>query len=268
MVKGELGDILEELKDGKAPGFDIDRKIFAVTGLTNMLGTRSTSIATLISVACHLAIMLVPATFFLKPQPPNRETRVVLKFGKEPVPKAGPKREVTTLKSKLTPKQLVKKPKPAVKEEQMVETVIKPATRPEEEIVLEEVASIEPSAEEVQIHEVCEGPNGDNGIGSVETGASSDLYLHFLDLVKRRIEAAKRYPLWASKRGFEGTALVQFEILCEGHCQDVKVVGSSGFKILDKAAMETINRASPFPSPSMIDRETVEIDLAIVFNLK
>lgn len=237
-----------------------------------MAKMRPTSIATLISVACHLGIFFIPPAFVLRPQPLEREVRLVLKFGKELplVPKATLKRGVIKPKPKPLPKQSVKKPKPVIKEQQIIEMPPELTLEPEEEIVLEEeVASIEPSIKGVPASpKVCEEPSGDSGVEGMATGTGTDRYLHFLDLVMRQIEATKRYPPRARKQGFEGIVQVQFQILHEGQCKDVKVMNSSGFNILDQAAEETIKRASPFPSPKMINREMVDIKLAIIFDLK
>ncbi len=237
-----------------------------------MAKMRPTNVAALISVVCHLAIFFIPSTFVLRPQPLEREIRLALNFGKElpSAPKATPKRDVIKPKPKPVPKQLLKKPKPVIKKRQIIEPPPELTSESEEEIVLEkEVASIEPSIEEVaKSLKVSEEPSGDSDVESMGGGTGADLYLHFFDLVRRQIEAAKRYPPWARKQGFEGIVQVQFQILYEGQCRDVKVMSSSGFNILDQAAEETIKRASPFPSPRMINREMVDIELAIIFDLK
>ncbi|MEE9181119.1 MAG: energy transducer TonB [candidate division NC10 bacterium] len=66
-------------------------------------------------------------------------------------------------------------------------------------------------------------------------------------LLRQRIERAKRYPAQARRWGMEGTAEVQFRIAGDGSVQGVMVVKSSGFAILDRASVETIKRAAPFP---------------------
>jgi len=98
--------------------------------------------------------------------------------------------------------------------------------------------------------------------------ASEDAYLHFQDLVRRRIEDAKRYPHWARRQGFEGIAKVQFAIPINGQANSIKIVASSGYDILDQAAIQTVKKANPFPSPRMIKRNMVEVEVPIVFQLK
>lgn len=64
----------------------------------------------------------------------------------------------------------------------------------------------------------------------------------------QRIERAKRYPPQARRWGMEGTAEVQFRIAGDGSIEDVTVVKSSGFALLDRASIETIKRAAPLPA--------------------
>ncbi|MGH7253721.1 MAG: energy transducer TonB family protein, partial [Nitrospiraceae bacterium] len=48
--------------------------------------------------------------------------------------------------------------------------------------------------------------------------------------------------------GIEGTAEVQFRVVADGRIEDVTIVKSSGFPILDHASVETIRRAAPLPA--------------------
>lgn len=66
-------------------------------------------------------------------------------------------------------------------------------------------------------------------------------------LLRDRIERAKRYPPEARRSGIEGTAEVQFRVVADGRVEDVTIVKSSGFSILDHASVETIKRATPLP---------------------
>jgi len=68
-----------------------------------------------------------------------------------------------------------------------------------------------------------------------------------ISLIIRRIEAAKRYPRMARKMGIEGTAVVRFKLRPEGQVEAVELLASSGSEILDKASLETVRAAAPFP---------------------
>jgi protein TonB len=67
-------------------------------------------------------------------------------------------------------------------------------------------------------------------------------------VLQERIERVKRYPALARQWGMEGTAELEFRIARNGSVQDVVVVKSSGFPLLDEASVETIKRAQPLPA--------------------
>jgi len=97
---------------------------------------------------------------------------------------------------------------------------------------------------------------------------SKDAMLRYQDMVKQRIEAARRYPLWAKKQGIEGVTHLYFTVLSGGAGQDIRIIRSSGSVILDEEAVATVKRASPFPPiPKEISRSSVGMEVAIVFSL-
>ena len=49
-----------------------------------------------------------------------------------------------------------------------------------------------------------------------------------------------RYPRLAIRRGYEGTAIVEFEVRADGSCGRIRLVESSGFTCLDRAAIEAV----------------------------
>jgi TonB family protein len=80
--------------------------------------------------------------------------------------------------------------------------------------------------------------------------------------IRNAIEKAKHYPPLAKRRGIEGTVTTKFSINTHGYPQNIKIVKSSGYRILDSAAQKTIVKAAPFP----VVRETLEIP--IIFRMK
>jgi protein TonB len=77
-----------------------------------------------------------------------------------------------------------------------------------------------------------------------ERSALSSAYMRTLI---QKIQNCKRYPRLARDRGIEGEALIEFFLAGDGKLLDARVIRSSGFTILDKEALLTIRRASPFP---------------------
>jgi protein TonB len=69
----------------------------------------------------------------------------------------------------------------------------------------------------------------------------------YLKTVNQRIQKVKRYPRLARDRGIEGEALLEFVLAHDGKLVDTRILRSSGFAILDREALRTVRRATPFP---------------------
>ena len=65
--------------------------------------------------------------------------------------------------------------------------------------------------------------------------------------IRRRIQAAVRYPPLARWRDASGEALVRFEIDRDGHARDVRVARSAGHPLLDRAAARAVVDAGALP---------------------
>ena len=94
-----------------------------------------------------------------------------------------------------------------------------------------------------------EGVGTGNGIGNgvgegVGSGTNGDP--RFTQIWKK-INSSKYYPQIAKVKKLEGTPRVTFEINGDGSVKTVSIASSSGEKILDDAALETVHRATPLP---------------------
>ncbi|MDP3937576.1 MAG: energy transducer TonB [Deltaproteobacteria bacterium] len=65
--------------------------------------------------------------------------------------------------------------------------------------------------------------------------------------IHARIQAALLYPREARRRGVEGTVHLRFALAEDGRVRRVDVRESSGARLLDRASIETVRRAQPFP---------------------
>ncbi len=66
-------------------------------------------------------------------------------------------------------------------------------------------------------------------------------------LIRDHLEAFKYYPASARRRGIEGSVEVRFALANGGRAADIELVRGSGHAILDRAALQTVHRAEPFP---------------------
>ncbi len=103
-------------------------------------------------------------------------------------------------------------------------------------------------------------PNG--GIGILEDKAGGIVTPATMLLISTAIEKAKTYPLLARRRGMEGTVYVGFRISSSGEPQDIEIIKSSGYNILDKATLKVVRKAAPYPH--IEDR----IEVPITYRLK
>ena len=89
-----------------------------------------------------------------------------------------------------------------------------------------------------------------------------------LALIRKKIENAKMYPHWAREAGYEGITKIRFAILSDGQLGRVSIIDSSGYDILDNAAITAIEKSAPFPAlPNSLKRDILEIELPIAFRL-
>lgn len=92
----------------------------------------------------------------------------------------------------------------------------------------------------------------DGSEASRATGAAADTtgdaaVTDYPGTIARKLDAALSYPREAQRQKIKGQARVQFLIDASGNVAAVEVIGSSGSEILDQAAIDTVNRAAPFP---------------------
>lgn len=101
--------------------------------------------------------------------------------------------------------------------------------------------------------------NGDD-LKALKKGYSSKIW--------QRIANAKFYPRMARKREIEGKPVVEFELRSDGHLMNYLIVRSSSNKTLDKAAIEAVKNASPYPGiPKSLKLKSIRFKLPISFKL-
>jgi periplasmic protein TonB len=100
------------------------------------------------------------------------------------------------------------------------------------------------------------GPGGTAGLGSGAEGAGHGAVGEgpiegpgddYLDRLRRWLNKYKRYPDQAKKDKEQGHLVVAFTILRDGTVLDPHIEHSSGFPLLDQAALAMLHDASPVP---------------------
>ncbi len=92
----------------------------------------------------------------------------------------------------------------------------------------------------------------------------------YLSSIRAMIEEQKRYPLISRRMRQEGSVEVRFKLGNDGRIKGhPAVVGPSRYPALDRAAIESVSAAAPFPPiPKELGVETLDLNLVIVFNLR
>lgn len=79
--------------------------------------------------------------------------------------------------------------------------------------------------------------------------------------VREVIAKYQKYPKIARKTGSEGICLISFKLYPDGNIDEIKVIKSSGYQILDKSSVQTIEQsASELPRPNKVTTLTVPIE--------
>jgi protein TonB len=89
----------------------------------------------------------------------------------------------------------------------------------------------------------------------------------YLSIVRTRIETKKHYPPFARNLQHEGTVIVNVTIGSGGAIISAGIVKSSGYASLDKAALEAVRKAGPFPSPTSFGLGQISVTVPLAFKL-
>ena len=94
----------------------------------------------------------------------------------------------------------------------------------------------------------------------IDINTSDYRYIGYFTAMRKAFELVWTYPSEAVRRGLQGEVRIQFTILKDGSVKRVKVVSSSGHRILDDAVVEAIKLASPYnPLPEGLNKEKLVI---------
>ena len=94
----------------------------------------------------------------------------------------------------------------------------------------------------------------------VNLNTKSFKYMSYFSGIKDKIEWAWVYPQQAQRAGYQGVLTLTFTILRSGELKEVRLVSTSGYPILDRAAMQAVRDAASFgPMPSSWDDQELTI---------
>jgi protein TonB len=98
-----------------------------------------------------------------------------------------------------------------------------------------------------------------------EKGGDTTAHTAYLGTLRSHLEQHKVNP----RTGIVGTVVIRFTVDANGGIADRKVAKSSGSKVLDDAALASIEKAAPFPPiPSKLGRNQLEISVPFRFTVR
>ena len=94
----------------------------------------------------------------------------------------------------------------------------------------------------------------------IDINTSDYRYIGYFTSLRKSVELVWTYPREAVRRGLQGEVGVEFTIMKDGSVKRVKVIRSSGHKILDRSVVEAIKLASPYtPLPDGLEKQKLTI---------
>ncbi|MBN2483196.1 MAG: TonB family protein [Candidatus Omnitrophica bacterium] len=103
------------------------------------------------------------------------------------------------------------------------------------------------------------------GIPYLFAAHTTSPYDQFMQIINERVQFFLIYPQQESEKGHEGVVQVKFTIRRDGRVEKLEIAQSSGYPLLDKAALWAVQNAAPFPSPGSFYLE--EKDMTIILPL-
>ncbi|RJR18731.1 MAG: energy transducer TonB [Nitrospiraceae bacterium] len=100
-------------------------------------------------------------------------------------------------------------------------------------------------------------------VADTAEGAKAGYLREHFTYIRDRILKNLSYPQAARKMGWQGKVTISFVICENGNAEDIKIIESSGFGILDRSAVETVKKVLPFPEPPL----RAEIVIPVVYRL-
>lgn len=98
-------------------------------------------------------------------------------------------------------------------------------------------------------------------------GAAAGNDGELLALLHRAIDRGKRYPPLARRQQREGTATVRFRLSPNGEMDAIDIDRSSGFRVLDTAAISAVSSVAPFAPARTLLSEMTRFKVDVTFRL-
>jgi protein TonB len=221
--------------------------------------------AVISSIAVHALLLAIPK-FEVEPIKLPEVLTITL------MSPAEPPSEVPTKPTPPTPEPV--KPKPTPK------PIIKPINRPQ---AITDAPPPERPAASTQTEVIALSPKAEAAPSPIPTLAppeppkpaapsQTDMTAalnSYNSMLWGRIAKYKLYPKIAQMRGWQGEVIVELLLDGNGKLKSKKIISGSGYDVLDKQALDMIDKAAPFPAPpEALRSSSFSITVPIPFKLE
>ena len=146
---------------------------------------------------------------------------------------------------------------------------VEQAPVPEKREQAKKTARAAPSAAASPSRAATSDTNGNSGSGGAADAGGSAAISSYDAQVRAHLTQHRVYPPEARERGVTGVARVQFALGRDGRVLAASLVGGSGERVLDSAALDMVRRASPFPPfPAGVTQARMDFAAPIRFDLR
>ncbi len=216
-------------------------------------------LAVIIAILFHVALFAFNPGFLMKSPGKIKKpaVTVTMSYRKKPAPPPPVKKPPEIKKKKKVIKK-VKEPAP-VKEKK---SVPEPEPVMKEEIVEEKTEIEEEPVEQEPVEIIEDTEEYEDGVGGsilIVVKEAVPLY---------RVNPAPGYPKMARKRGYQGTVLLSVLVNKEGTVDDLWLFESSGYKILDNAAIKAVKDWIFEPGRKGDEAVEMWVEVPVVFELE
>jgi protein TonB len=146
---------------------------------------------------------------------------------------------------------------------------VEQAPVPEKREQTKKAARAAPSAAASPSRAAASDSNGSSGAGGAADAGGNAAISSYQAQVLAHLTRHRVYPPEARERGVTGVARVQFALGRDGRVLAASLVGGSGERVLDSAALDMVRRASPFPPfPAGVTQARMDFAAPIRFDLR
>ncbi len=217
-----------------------------------------------------LPIKVAPAPAPESKEKSKKEAILKEKKGKnnkstQPKKKARPKKEQKAKRAKASKGKKKKKASQQKKTKVKIETKIvkKPLPPlPKRKIPLIDPRLISKESKKI-VPQMGEGESVEISLDTTESK-----YISYFKHIRDKIYLVWRYPREAAMAGISGVVRILFVIGRDGYLKEVRILESSGYTVLDKAAVNAIYAAAPFgPFPKDWTEKELRIRARFIYTL-